>query len=89
MNQQQLTNAIVELKAENNQLRQEVDALKKHLTRPDLTRQMFSYEDVAMMSDKNVRTIKRLEKEGAIRAKYPAAKKRFTFIAVENFLRGL
>ncbi len=89
MNQQQIVKAIVALKSENNELRREVDELKKQILRPDLTRQMFSYEDVATMSGENVRTIKRREKEGLIRAKYPEAEKRFTKQQVEKFLQGL
>jgi hypothetical protein len=89
MNYKTLVQANMALMEKVNTLEERVISLEKQQLKPDPTEGLYTYEDVAMMSGKSVRSIKMIEKEGDIKAKFKAAKKRFTKKEVERFLLGV
>lgn len=73
---------------------EKMQELEKRITeleekdKQSLNQEMYSYEDVAKLTKKSIRTIKEYEKRGWLRAKFPKAEKRFHKNDLMRFFQG-
>ena len=90
MNVEKLTKQILQMEVRQREQDERIAELERRLQErnKNITREMFSVEDVARMSGLSVRRVKS-DKGKKIKTKFPRAKRCFTLDQVQDYLRGV